>query len=242
MSILRTIAGTSLLDLKRLLQKKLKERNRNKISEKIFNEYLKSNSLKKLHLGAGTNLLDEWLNTDISYNNEVAFLNAADIFPFKNDTFDYVFSEHLIEHLNFDQQIIMLKESYRVLKVGGKVRVVTPNFDFLISLYKNKTEINRNYINWTYENFLQKRAFKTDEYRSNAIFVINNFMRDWGHKFIHNKESIIYMLSNIGFTNIKEEEINKSENRELSGIEQHGGVIPKEFNEIESMVFVAQKK
>jgi len=47
-------------------------------------------------------------------------------FPFNSDTFDVVFSKSVIEHL-FDPGNFM-RESYRVLKPGGRIILMTPDW------------------------------------------------------------------------------------------------------------------
>ena len=76
--------------------------------------YLKTNEIKKLHIGAGKNILKGWLNADIKASLKTVYLDASKKFPFKNNTFDYIFSEHLIEHLDYKGGINMLSECYRI--------------------------------------------------------------------------------------------------------------------------------
>ncbi|MEX0910850.1 MAG: methyltransferase domain-containing protein, partial [Nitrosopumilaceae archaeon] len=56
-----------------------------------------------------------------------AKLFLADIFyiPFANDSFDLIFFNHVIEHLNDD--FLALKNIYRITKKGGIVILGTPN-------------------------------------------------------------------------------------------------------------------
>ena len=50
---------------------------------------------------------------------DIAFLNAEEKLPFKDDTFDYIYSEHLIEHLEYSKAKL-LEELYRVCKNNGR--------------------------------------------------------------------------------------------------------------------------
>ena len=62
--------------------------------------YLHSNQLKKLQLGTSNSPMVGWLNTDVlPTSRKVAYLDATRRFPFNNDVFDYVYSEHMIEHI-----------------------------------------------------------------------------------------------------------------------------------------------
>lgn len=49
--------------------------------------------------------------------------------PFENDSLTFVFSEHFFEHLPYDIALELLRECYRVLKVGGVARTVVPDAD-----------------------------------------------------------------------------------------------------------------
>jgi SAM-dependent methyltransferase len=50
---------------------------------------------------------------------KIRYLNVTKRFPYPDDTFDYLFSSHLLEHLYPDQASFCLKEIFRVLKRGG---------------------------------------------------------------------------------------------------------------------------
>jgi len=82
--------------------------------------YLGAHAVRRLHLGAGGNLLPGWLNSDVSpLNSNVSYLDATDPFPFGDCTFDYVFCEHFIEHISYDKGQSALRECYRVLRPEG---------------------------------------------------------------------------------------------------------------------------
>lgn len=51
----------------------------------------------------------------------------TDRFPFKSNTFDWIFSKSVLEHINNTDNF--MKESLRVLKSGGKVVIMTPAWE-----------------------------------------------------------------------------------------------------------------
>ena len=104
----------------------------------MIGRYLKNNEVKKLHIGAGNRKIKDWLNTDIGNKKIMPVIDVTKRFPFNTNTFDYVFSEHMIEHINYHDGIKMLNESFRVLKSNSKIRISTPNLQFLIDLYLDK--------------------------------------------------------------------------------------------------------
>src|SRR3954451_18626949 len=89
----------------------------------IVDRYLARHKVRKLQIGCGDNLHDGWLNADLFPRSaSVIHLDATALFPFGDESFDYVFSEHMIEHVPYEQGLRMLSECHRVLKRGGKIR------------------------------------------------------------------------------------------------------------------------
>jgi ubiquinone/menaquinone biosynthesis C-methylase UbiE len=58
--------------------------------------------------------------------------------PFVDNTFDFIYSEHMIEHIPYVGGRAMLEESYRVLKPGGTLRIATPDARFFYSASTGK--------------------------------------------------------------------------------------------------------
>src|SRR5579872_6735247 len=106
-------------------------------STNIIADYMKNNSVRKLQLGAGEFNLPGWLNTDIGPIEGQAYLDATKPFPLPDSSFQVVSSEQVIEHLTSEQGLGMMKESFRVLVHGGKVRVATPNLLRLMDLLRD---------------------------------------------------------------------------------------------------------
>ena len=67
----------------------------------MIDKYLKNNEIKKLHIGAGNRKIKDWLNTDIGNKSIMPVVDVTKKFPFNTKTFDYVFSEHMIEHIKY---------------------------------------------------------------------------------------------------------------------------------------------
>lgn len=217
-----------------------KRKSKCKLDQKrLLNTYCKNNDIKKMQIGCGSNILEGWLNTDIKYNDQIAFLDAGSKFPIESDTFDYIYSEHLFEHLSVRQQLNMLEESYRVLKKGGVMRIATPTLDFLFDLYSNpNTSQNKYYVNWATENISHLHVINNsiEATEEHYCFVINNFFRAWGHQMIHNYSSISKLALQCGYCDVKKCKVGESDFMVLRNIERHGTIIPEEINLIETMV------
>src|SRR5262249_45251050 len=99
-------------------------------------EYLRANTTRKLQLGAGPTSLPGLLSTDVApYSPTTVQLDATKRFPFENGVFDYIFTEHMIEHISWGEGNRMLQECHRVLRPGGIIRIATPDLAVLLDLY-----------------------------------------------------------------------------------------------------------
>jgi predicted SAM-dependent methyltransferase len=215
-----------------------------KVQKTIIDDYLKNNEVKKLQIGCGSNILKGWLNTDIKDTNTIAFLDAGSIFPIKSDTFDYVYSEHLFEHLKIEQQINMLEESNRILKKGGIMRIATPSLEFLFKLYLNPEVLeNIQYVNWAVKNIPNLKVVNNSiiDKKEHYSYVINNFFKAWGHQMIHNYSSFKKLALQCGFSEVKQCNVGDSDVPTLQDIEKHGTIIPENINLIETMVIEITK-
>src|ERR1700722_6277114 len=106
-------------------------------SPHIIAEYVKNNAVRKLQLGAGEFNNSGWLNTDIEPREGQAYLDATKPFPLTDSSFQLVSSEQVMEHLSSEEGLGMMKESFRILVHGGKVRVATPNLLKLADLLRD---------------------------------------------------------------------------------------------------------
>lgn len=212
--------------------------------EKLIEDYFSNAGIIKLQIGCGDNILEGWLNTDLNSSREIAYLDAGGNFPLPNNSVDFIFSEHLFEHLNIVQQKNMLKESFRVLKRGGVLRIATPSLDFLTDLHLNPLKSqNKKYTKWAVEKIPGLFSVKLNVNDENVFhnYVINHFFKAWGHQMIHDYRSIKSLALETGFLEVNQEKVGKSNFPELEGIEKHGNIIPEEINEIETMVVEIKK-
>lgn len=159
-----------------------------------------------------------------------------------DEIFEYVFSEHLFEHLSMEEGLTMLQECFRVLKPGGHLRLTTPDLDFLIRLYEHpEEECHKEYIRWSIGAFDEsvKRFYGAEEIP--AMFVLNNFIRSWGHRMVYNQPVLKSMLEKVGFKNVRICRSGESHWSVLKGVEHHGTQIPSSYNILESMTLEATK-
>jgi len=200
--------------------------------------YLTGHPRPRLHLGCGEQALEGWLNADlVPRHPSVVILDARRPFPLPDQSFEVVFSEHLIEHLTYEEGRHMLVEARRILMPGGVLRIATPDLRFLIDLYSpSQTPLQRRYVDWALGH-----ASLTDPGGRREVAVINNFFRAWEHRFIYDFATLSALLRRSGFEQIEECEVGASRLPELCGLESHGKVIPEEFSRLETFVVEARK-
>jgi predicted SAM-dependent methyltransferase len=157
----------------------------------------------KLHLGSGMVTLEGWLNVDIATPTADLHLDLRKPLPFGDESIDYVFSEHFIEHITREEAIGLIKECHRVLNKNGVLRLSTPNLKHLVISY-----LTRNVDEWG------------EIWRpTNPCRLLNEGMRCWGHEYVYDEEDLFQLLSEAGFRNVRFVGWRESAIQDLAGLE-----------------------
>jgi SAM-dependent methyltransferase len=93
----------------------------------------------KLHLGCGKNRLEGWSN----HNRDVDIRLPL---PFESLSAEFVFAEHLIEHVPFLAGVAFLEEVWRVLRPNGVLRLSFPDPLRVAELASDDLEIYRSMV------------------------------------------------------------------------------------------------
>ena len=82
--------------------------------------------MKKINLGAGTDIRDNFINHDISQIENIDLVHDLNIhpWPWKDDTIDEILALDVLEHL--DDFIKNMEEVYRILNKNGKILLKVP--------------------------------------------------------------------------------------------------------------------
>ncbi len=182
--------------------------------ERLRNDYLHKAAKPKLHIGGGWHLLDGWLNTDIELIPDVMRMDATQRFPFADETFQYVYTEHMIEHVPYQEGIRMLQECHRVMRNGGIIRVITPDLAAIVGLYSSELGADQQkYLTWFCQTLVPQ------ECPPSAVSAINAMFRLWGHQFIYDEETLADSMRAAGFRSVKRYGLGESRHLDLQNME-----------------------
>jgi predicted SAM-dependent methyltransferase len=216
---------------------------------KTIENYFARFKIRKLQLGAGSNDLPSWLSSEgfapssfthsLNIASNYIYLDVCQPFPFEDNSLDYIFHEHVVEHLNYHQAQFMLQECFRILKPGGRIRIATPDLQVFVELYGNQTNSQQKLFLSDYVR-LNSEVWSHDlkHVRNNhAVFVLNHSFRAWGHQFLYDFSTLVDTLESAGFSAVERHSPQRSRDDNLSGLEYR-----KEFVGIfDALVVEAQK-
>jgi predicted SAM-dependent methyltransferase len=204
---------------------------------RLFRNYNRTHPVRKLQIGAGRIDYPSWLNTDIDPGPGEVYLDATKPFPTPDGSIHYVFGEHVIEHLSYDDGLVMLRECYRVLAPGGKVRFATPNLlKYIQSFQEPKSPEVQNYL---------RRKLELHGWPPSSVpeaMILNMELRSFGHQYIYDPRTLSDRLAQAGFKTIAEFPPGESDDPQLQGIEaRHKAPNQawREMNDYEAMVIQA---
>ena len=187
-------------------------RTARRVDRRIAERYLAETPAPKLHLGCGRHVLDGWLNSDLvpGFTN-VLGLDVTRPFPLPAGTFVYVYAEHVIGSLYFESAADMLRECFRVLVPGGKLRIATPDLAFLASLYGQElSETRKRYVDWF--------SAETGSPGGEAGFVVNGYLGTWGLQVVYDAPMLREALHAAGFVNVTRHGLNESGDEALRNL------------------------
>ena len=128
--------------------------------EKLKNQ--KNNIFLNLACGDVYVKNSNWVNLDYYSNN--SFVRTTDLlsrFPLKDNTITAIYCSHFFEHIPLNKVNFFLSECYRVLKIGGSIRIVTPDFLEMCNSYLKYVGKNKDYSQFLITEILDQLVRKT---------------------------------------------------------------------------------
>jgi predicted SAM-dependent methyltransferase len=150
------------------------------LRKNIIKNYYKKSEKKKIHFGAGKKRIKTFLNSDIMGKCPIDITKKL---PFKNNSIDIIYSNHLIEHIYLKNFKFFLKECKRVLKKGGIIIIQTPSLEKIArELYNNKNNKNKKFILETHKKYSLEKQVTSSSYMNDVMHIC------FGHKYLYDYE------------------------------------------------------
>ena len=179
------------------------QRNRERLAELATGHGL------RLDVGASGYHLDGWVSLDIEPDEKGVQMDASRPWPLPSGCARAVRSEHMIEHMTFDQAAFCIREMARVLEPGGVCRICTPDLEGISRAYLERNprvlEVHRDHgytaPTWSH--------------------LPNNYLRMWGHRYVFDLDALSFLLTEAGFTEVERTRFNRSRYPDLDGTDSH---------------------
>lgn len=139
----------------------------------------------KLHIGCGDIVIPDFINIDARPLSHVHFLSHRlwNLRQFKTNTVDFIYLCHVLEHVNIHHLSIVFNELFRILNLGGVVRISVPDFDLICSMY----------------NQCERRIESVEQ-----IVMGGQMYRQNEHHAIFNRQYLQKLLCAAGFHSVRE--------------------------------------
>ena len=196
----------------RVLAREAASRFNQPLATRRLHRYLRDHQPPyRVQVGSGLVHRPGWLNTDIGPAARF-WLDMGARLPFLAGSVQYLFSEHVIEHVDPAVVARFLREAHRVLAPGGVIRTLTPDPEGLAREYVARSDAAR---------ALLERGAAVG-YRSRyPIDVLNTVFYENGHCHLWDEESLIAELHAAGFQRVTRQQYGVSSHPELAAMDGH---------------------
>jgi predicted SAM-dependent methyltransferase len=186
----------------------LVQRLRNSISPIYYQRLreLRTRNQLSVNLGSSGYGLPGWVNID-AFPRQANIFIAYDIrrpLPFRTGQVKRLLAEHVVEHLDFREEVPRLfGEIYRVLEIGGVARIIVPDTARFMSAYVHRSADEFAALGWD----LQKMP--PDIYTT--MHIVNHVFHQGGeHQFGWDFETMDFALRRAGFKSIERRQFRDS--------------------------------
>lgn len=146
-----------------------------------------------LNVGCGPHLEPGFINLDRHWRPGIDLCwDIRKALPLPDGCLDGIYSEHCLEHLDFESCKKAVKAFHRMLKPGGFLRVAVPDAGLYLRCY---AEHGGNHQ----AAFPAVGADERDRDGATAMMVVNRVFRDYGHRYAYDEETLCKLLSEAGF-------------------------------------------
>lgn len=162
--------------------------------------------MKKMNFGCGEKIMKEYDNVDIQKDKKVTKSFDFNKFPYplKNNTYDYIWTRSVLEHLEEPDKVLM--ELWRVCKNKAEIEIIVP-------YYNNKSAVSdmqhkHFFSDTTFIVFVNEtcRLNKQRKFKINKLELVPTEIAKWIPKNIREKLSL-FVGGIISYVHVKLEVI-----------------------------------
>jgi predicted SAM-dependent methyltransferase len=152
----------------------------------------------RLNLGCGPNTKSGWLNIDYSGAVDLT-LDLRERLPFRSGSCKMIYTEHFLEHLDYpDDALPLLSECFRVLAVGGIIRIGVPDTQWpLLEYAKVRDEGYFEHV---------KVRWHPSWCHTEMEHINFHFRQGNQHRFAYDYDTLASALAKAGFVNVERRE------------------------------------
>jgi predicted SAM-dependent methyltransferase len=143
-----------------------------------------------LNVGCGPNLADGYCNLDYEWRPGLDICwDIRRALPLRDESIAGIFTEHCVEHIDFNSFLRLASEFRRLLKPGGLVRIVVPDGELYFETYRTGAAM--------------PYAFEDPvEGIYTPMMSVNRIFRKHGHLFIYDFRTLKAVLEHAGFRDV----------------------------------------
>ena len=183
--------------------------------------YLQSTDQPALHLGCGGYNVDGWLNVDKFHAASDTYFDAKWPFPFEDNSFDLVFTEHMIEHLDIGKVRRFLSEIFRVMKGGGTCRITCPDLEIYARAYVAGDDGFYHQVRDAFWPKGEKMPEESWVVKGNGGAFMTGIAKNfWGHRWMYDFENMRACLDETGFVEITQRQCGQSSHPRLAAMDK----------------------
>jgi predicted SAM-dependent methyltransferase len=150
-----------------------------------------------VNLGSGGRGREGWVNIDVArHHKDIAFpYDIRTGMPFAKGQVARIFAEHVVEHIEFREDVPrLLRSMWDVLEPGGRVRIVVPDCERYLEAY-----VTRDPAKWE---ALGVKALPQDM-PTHMAMINHQFHQGGEHMFGYDFETLQFVLLAAGFAEVR---------------------------------------